>query len=90
MQDLTGLIVYDVNHFEQELLQQVTNDVLDNKTVNNTCEGPMTLNILGIEESENERKIRTGEMTPFGSTDISQNKTKRYITVVDVDYTNLS
>lgn len=82
MQDLTGLIVYDVNHFEQEVLQQVTNDVLDNKTVNNTSEVSITLGVLGIEETEKERKIRTGEMTPFGSTDISQNKTKRYLLII--------
>lgn len=41
----------------------------------------MTLGVLGLEETENERKIRTGEMTPFGSTDVSQIKTKRYIDV---------
>jgi len=75
--------VYDVNHFEQKVLQQVTNEVLDNKTVYNTGEGPaMTLGVLGIEETENERKIRTGEMTPFGSTDVSQKNSKRYIIVV--------
>lgn len=79
MQDLTGLTVYDVNHFEQELLQQVTNEVLDCKTVNDTCEVQMTLGGLEVEETENERKIRTGEMTPFGSTDVSQKNTKRYI-----------
>lgn len=77
MQDLTGLTVYDVNHFEQELLQQVAHEVLDGKSINDTCEVPTTLGILNIEETENERKIRTGEMTPFGSTDVSQ-KTKRY------------
>lgn len=77
MQDLTGLTVYDVNHFEQELLQQVAHEVLDSKSINDTCEVPTTLGILNIEETENERKIRTGEMTPFGSTDVSQ-KTKRY------------
>lgn len=79
MQDLEGLTVYDVNHFEQEVLQQVTHDVLDTKTVFNTGEVPtMTLGALGIEETEYERKIRTGEMTPFGSTDVSQKKSKRY------------
>lgn len=78
MQDVTGLTVYDVNHFEQEILQQVTNERLDNnKTVSNTSEVPMTLGILRLEETENERKIRTGEMTPFGSTDISQKNTNR-------------
>lgn len=77
MQDLTGLTVYDVNHFEQELLQQVTHEVLDSRTINDAHEVPMTLGVLKIEETENERKIRTGEMTPFGSTDVSQ-KTKRY------------
>lgn len=82
LQDLTGLTVYDVNHFEQEVLQQVTNDVLDSKTVSNTGEVPaMTLGVLGIEETEYERKIRTGEMTPFGSTDVPQKKSKRYIIV---------
>uniref|UniRef100_A0A2S2N6T6 DNA repair and recombination protein RAD54-like n=2 Tax=Schizaphis graminum TaxID=13262 RepID=A0A2S2N6T6_SCHGA len=75
LQDLTGLTVYDVNHFEQEVLQQVTNEVLDNKTIYNTVEVP-TLGVLGIEETENERKIRTGEMTPFGSTDVSQKNSK--------------
>lgn len=86
MQDLTGLTVYDVNDFEQKVLQQVTIDVLsDNKTVSNTSEVPMKLGVLEIEETENERKIRTGEMTPFGSTDISQNKTKRYITIELID-----
>lgn len=75
--------MYDVNHFEQEVLQQVTNEVLDNKTACNTGEVPaITLGVLGIEETENERKIRTGEMTPFGSTDISQKKSKRYIVVM--------
>jgi hypothetical protein len=39
----------------------------------------MTLRVLGTKETENERKIRTGEMTPFGSTDVFQMKTKRYI-----------
>lgn len=78
MQDLTGVTVYDVNHFEQEVLQQVTSEVLDNKTINNTCEVPMTLGMLGTEETENERKIRTGEMTPFGSTDVFSKNTKRY------------
>jgi len=73
--------VYDVNHFEQEVLQQVTNEVLDNKTIYNTVEVP-TLGVLGIEETENERKIRTGEMTPFGSTDVSQKNSKRYTIVV--------
>lgn len=83
LQDLTGLTMYDVNHFEQEVLQQVKNDVLDNKTVVNTGEVPMmTLGVLEIEETEYERKIRTGEMTPFGSTDVSQKKSKRYIIVV--------
>jgi len=83
LQDLTGLTVYDVNHFEQEVLQQVTNEVLDNKTIYNTVEIPtMTLGVLGIEETENERKIRTGEMTPFGSTDVSQKNFKRYTIVV--------
>ncbi|XP_027841630.2 DNA excision repair protein ERCC-6-like isoform X1 [Aphis gossypii] len=77
LQDLTGLTVYDVNHFEQEVLQQVTNEVLDNKTIYNTVEIPtVTLGVLGIEETEIERKIRTGEMTPFGSTDVSQKNTK--------------
>lgn len=83
MQDLAGLTVYDVNHFEQEVLQQVTNDVLDCKTVFNTSEvSTMTLGALGIEETEYERKIRTGEMTPFGSTDVSQKKSKRYNIIV--------
>lgn len=77
MQNLTGLAVYDVNHFEQEVLQQVTFEVLDNKTLDSTDEVPVKLGVLGIEETENERKIRIGEMTPFGSTDVSQKKTKR-------------
>lgn len=77
LQDLTGLTMYDMNHFEQEVLQQVTNDVLDDKTVFNSGEFPaMTLGVLGIEETEYERKIRTGEMTPFGSTDVSQKKSR--------------
>lgn len=75
MQDLRGLTVYDVNHFEQEVLQQATFEVLDNRSLNN--EVPVALGVLGIEETENERKIRTGEMTPFGSTDVSQEKNKR-------------
>lgn len=85
MQDLTGLTVYDVNHFEQKVLQQVTNNdvLLDNKTVSDTCEVPMKLGNLGIEETENERKIRTGEMTPFGSTDVLQNKIKRYYYTIE-------
>lgn len=66
-----------MKYFEHEVIQQVNNDVLDSKTVD-TCEG-QTLGVLGIEETENERKIRTGEMTPFGSTEVSQNKTKRYV-----------
>lgn len=81
MQDLTGVTVYDVNHFEQEVLQQVTNEVLDNKAINNTSEVPMTLGVLETEETENERKIRIGEMTPFGSTDVSQKNTKRYTAI---------
>lgn len=79
MQDLTGLTIYDASHFEQEVIQQVNNEVLDCHSINNTCEVPMTLGVLGIEETENERKIRTGEMTPFGSTDVSKKKSKRYI-----------
>ncbi|XP_025425310.1 DNA excision repair protein ERCC-6-like isoform X2 [Sipha flava] len=75
LQDLTGLTVYDVKHFEQEVLQQVTNEV-DSKIINNIHEIPMTLRVLGTKETENERKIRTGEMTPFGSTDVFQMKTK--------------
>lgn len=67
--------------FEHEILQQVNNDVLDRETVVDTCEVP-TLGVLGIKETENERKIRTGEMTPFGSTEVSQNKIKRYITLI--------
>lgn len=84
LQNLTGLTVYDVNHFEQELLQQVTSEVLDSKTVNDTRDIPMTLGVLEIGETENERKIRTGEMTPFGSTDISEKNTKRYLLSIAV------
>jgi len=56
--------------------------VSDNKTVSNTSDVPMTLGGLGFEETENERKIRMGEMTPFGSTDVSHKNTKRYRAVV--------
>lgn len=78
LQDLTGLTVYDVNNFEQKVLQQVTNEV-NSKSINITHEAPMTFGNLEIRETENDRKIRTGEMTPFGSTDVFQMKTKRYI-----------
>lgn len=81
MQDLPGLTVYDVKHFEHKILQQVNNDALDRETVVDTCEVPI-LGVLGIKETENERKIRTGEMTPFGSTEVSQNKTKRYVNLI--------
>lgn len=75
MQDLTGLTVYDVNHFEQEVLQQVNLEVLDSQTITtNSSEGPSTLD---VKETETERKIRIGEMTPFGSTDVLQKSTKR-------------
>lgn len=69
-----------MDNFEHEVLQQVTYEVLDNKMVN-TTEVPITI-VLGIDETENERKIRTGEMTPFGSTDISKKESKRYIIVL--------
>lgn len=69
-----------MNNFEHEVLQQVNNDVLDNKMVN-TSETPITL-ILGMNETENEHKIKTGEMTPFGSIDISNEKSKRYFVVL--------
>jgi len=69
--------VYDVNHFEQEVLQQVTHKVMDYSIDNNSSEVPMTLGVLGIEETENECKVRTGEMTPFGATDVLQTKIKR-------------
>lgn len=55
--------------------------MLDCHSGNNTCEVPVTLGVLGIEETENERKIRTGEMTPFGSTDVSNKNSKRYINI---------
>lgn len=74
--------MYDVNRFEQEVLEQVTNEVLGNKTVSNIRKVPMTLGVLGFEETENERKIRTGEMTPFGSTDDSHKNLKRYRAVM--------
>lgn len=77
LQDLTGLSVYDVNHFELEVLHQVTFDFLETNSVNSSNEAPGTLGVTGVEETENERKIRTGEMTPFGSTDNSQTNTKR-------------
>jgi len=74
LQDLAGLSVYDVNHFEQEVLHQVTFDFLESNSVISSNEVPGK---LGVEETENERKIRTGEMTPFGSVDSSQTNTKR-------------
>lgn len=77
MQDLAGLSVYDVNHFEQEVLHQVTFDFLESNSVISSNEVPGTLGVTGVEETENERKIRTGEMTPFGSIDSSQANTKR-------------
>ncbi|XP_050419856.1 DNA excision repair protein ERCC-6-like [Adelges cooleyi] len=70
LQDLRGLVVYNVNDFEQGVLQQVADcDVLDSRTIENNYDGTKTLGGLGIEETENERKIRLGEMTPFGTVD---------------------
>lgn len=49
--------------------------MLDSQTVTtDTIEVPLTLKVA---ETETERKIRTGEMTPFGSTDVLQKSTKR-------------
>lgn len=49
--------------------------MLDNQSITtDTSVIPLT---LGAAETDTERKIRTGEMTPFGSTDVLQKNTKR-------------
>ncbi|XP_050540454.1 DNA excision repair protein ERCC-6-like [Daktulosphaira vitifoliae] len=69
LQDLKGLVAYNVNEFEHSILKQVANN--DVKNIEITEKN--TIGALVLKETENERKIRIGEMTPFGTVDTPEN-----------------
>lgn len=62
-----------MNEFEQAILKQVANSDVK---IGEVTEKNVTKNTIGaiiFEETENERKIRIGEMTPFGTVDTLEN-----------------
>lgn len=65
---LQGLSVYDQATLEAGILQQV-DEALDQELEPGECPGATVLELEeGQDETEMERRIRLGEMTPFGST----------------------
>uniref|UniRef100_A0A1B6DRP9 DNA excision repair protein ERCC-6 n=2 Tax=Clastoptera arizonana TaxID=38151 RepID=A0A1B6DRP9_9HEMI len=86
LQFIEGLVVYDQDKFEAGVLEQVENALEEQNKYDVSCKDvaeSATLFLDAQEETQRERYIRFGEMTPFGSTPNADNHSRKEFSILE-------